>query len=69
MAKKWHYNHRDGRGRFIGKAVGHDDYSEESGNKRYDERPMVRFATDKYNPASLNGPVIIVQEGRKKDGT
>jgi hypothetical protein len=68
MAKKWHYNHRYGRGRFIGKAVGHDDYSEESGNKRYEGiRPLVRFATDGVDPKSLNGPVIIVQEGRKKD--
>jgi len=46
-----------------------DDYSETSGNRNYEgRRPLVRFATDGINPNDLNGPVIIVQKGRKKDG-
>lgn len=56
-------------GRRAGAGVVYDDYSEESGNKDYEgERPLVRFSTDKVKPEDLNGPVIIVQEGRKKDG-
>ena len=34
----------------------------------FKSRKSVRFSTDKVTPESLNGPVIIVQEGRKKDG-
>lgn len=56
-------------GRRAGAGVAYDDYSEESGNKDYEGvRPLVRFSTDHTKPESLNGPVIIVQEGRKKDG-
>jgi hypothetical protein len=68
---KWNHNwifRRDSRGRFKGKVVEcHDDYSEDSGNKNYDKREQARFSTDKCDPKSLNGPVIIVQEGRKKN--
>jgi hypothetical protein len=46
----------------------HDDYSEESGNKCQEmRRPLVRLPHDGCDAKSLNGPVIIVQEGRKKD--
>ena len=56
-------------GRRAGAGVAYDDYSEESGNKDYEgTRPSVRFSTDGCDPKSLNGPVIIVQKGRKKDG-
>ena len=55
--------------RRAGIGTAYDDYSEESGNKVCEmRRPMVRFPSDGKNPNSLNGPVIIVQEGRKKDG-
>ena len=37
-------------------------------SKTYKSRNTVRFSTDNLTPESLNGPVIIVQEGRKKDG-
>lgn len=36
--------------------------------RSYKTRNAVRFSTDHITPESLNGPVIIVQEGRKKDG-
>jgi hypothetical protein len=49
--------------------IAYDDYGDESGNKCYEERrPLVRLPNDKRNPEALNGPVIIVQKGRKKDG-
>jgi hypothetical protein len=55
-------------GRRAGMGVSYDDYSEESGNKcREMRRPSVRLPHDKCTPENLNGPVIIVQEGRKKD--
>lgn len=44
-----------------------DDYSETSGCRNYEKRGKPRFPSDKRDPASLNGPVIIVQKGRKKD--
>lgn len=54
-------------GRNSGDGMVHDDYSEESGNRNYElRRPLVRFSSDKVNPESLNGPVIIVQKGNKK---
>lgn len=60
-------------GRIAGHGCIEDDYSDESGCKPYikmnfSKDARVRFATDKYRPEDLNGPVIIVQEGRKKDG-
>lgn len=38
------------------------------GKNRFKSKNTVRFSTDNLTPESLNGPVIIVQEGRKKDG-
>lgn len=45
-----------------------DDYSERSGCPRR-EKPWesVRFPNDRLEHEALNGPVIIVQEGRKKE--
>ncbi len=54
--------------RRAGSGVAYDDYSEESGNRNYEgTRPLVRLPHDGCDPKSLNGPVIIVQKGRKKD--
>lgn len=60
-------------GRIAGHGCIEDDYSDESGCKPWIKRNFakdagVRFVNDKFPPESLNGPVIIVQEGRKKDG-
>lgn len=56
-------------GRRAGIGTAYDNYSEESGNKQYEKRrPLVRLPHDGYKPEDLNGPVIIVQEGRRKDG-
>lgn len=53
-------------GRNSGDGMLHDDYSEDSGNRNYEgRRPLVRFSSDKVSPESLNGPVIIVQKGKK----
>ena len=72
MARKaWNNNwiFRDSNGRYRSKnPTAEDDYSEESGNRRYYESGYPRFSTDRVKPESMNGPVIIVQEGRKKDG-
>lgn len=71
MAKKWNHNslYHDGNGKFRSKdMMVEDDYSENSGNKRYYKSGYPKFTTDGRKPESLNGPVIIVQEGRKKDG-
>ena len=54
-------------GRISGSGISHDDYSEESGNKVYGKSVKVRFPLDGCSTKNLNGPVIIVQEGRKKD--
>lgn len=57
-------------GRMAGNGVASDDYSEESGGwsgVRYHHKVKnVRLPHDKNSPESLNGPVIIVQEGKKK---
>lgn len=53
-------------GRRAGNGILSDDYSEASGNKDYEKYGRVRFPHDKLSPESLNGPVIIVQEGKKK---
>lgn len=50
-----------------------DDYSETSGSKgqkRYWKKwEKPRFPSDRRDPNSLNGPVIIVQKGKvKEDG-
>ena len=59
---------RSPQGRIAGDGIIEDDYSETSGCKNREKYGAVRFTTDKFPPESLNGPVIIVQEGRKKDG-
>ena len=56
-----------GGGRFAGDGVIEDDYSETSGCKDYEKHGLVRFPNDNKNPEDLNGEVIIVQKGRKKD--
>lgn len=49
-----------------------DDYSETSGNPKYQYqhrrwgKDSCEFVTDKLDPRTMNGPVIIVQEGKKK---
>lgn len=56
-------------GHTAGDGILEDDYSETSGNKRVKFEkysPKVKFTTDKYDPSTMNGPVIIVQEGKKK---
>lgn len=59
-----------GGGRIAGSGVASEDYSEESGGwsgVRYHHKVKnVHMPHDKINPESLNGPVIIVQEGKKK---
>lgn len=59
-----------GSGRIAGSGVASDDYSEESsgwsGVRYHHTIKNVRMPHDKTNPESLNGPVIIVQEGKKK---
>ena len=45
-----------------------DDYSETSGCKNYAKHEAVRLPHDNIDPSRMNGEVIIVQEGRKKDG-
>lgn len=69
--KNWNNNwlFRDSNGRYRSKnPTVEDDYSEESGNRRYSESGYAMFSTDHVKPESLNGPVIVVQKGRKKDG-
>ena len=56
------------KGRCAGYAVLHDDYSENSGRRKYYKSGWPRFPHDNVDPESLNGECIIVQEGRKKDG-
>lgn len=70
--KKWNHNwmftNLANKGRYAGASIVEDDYSEESGGRKYGKSGYPRFSTDHIDPESLNGPVIIVQEGRKKDG-
>ena len=60
--------------RIAGDGIISDDYSEDSGNPKHQYgkfklgRSSCEFVTDKLDPRTMNGPVIIVQEGRKKDG-
>ena len=74
MKEKKNWNHNwlftrfANKGRYAGAGVTYDDYSEESGNRHYYKSGYPRFATDGCKPEELNGPVIVVQEGRKKDG-
>ena len=46
-----------------------DDYSETSGCKNYEKVGRVRFPHDGIDPEQLNGEVIIVQKGRKKENS
>ena len=69
--KKWNHDwmFRDSNGRYRSKnPIIEDDYSEESGNRKYYKSGYPKFSTDRVTTENLNGPVIIVQEGRKKDG-
>ena len=54
-------------GRKAGYGITHDDYSETSGCKNYEKRGLVRLPHDNADPHELNGEVIIVQKGRKKN--
>lgn len=53
-------------GRRAGHGMLHDDYSENSGNPDYEKHDRVRFPNDNTDPKDLNGPVIIVQKGKKE---
>ena len=73
MGKRTAWLRSGTNGRLAGHGCVEDDYSDESGCKPWLKRDInkdyrVRFVSDKLPPESLNGPVIIVQEGRKKDG-
>lgn len=56
-------------GRIAGDGIIEDDYSETSGCPQREKRKFcgIRFPNDKKDPHSLNGPVIIVQKGKKED--
>lgn len=57
-------------GRRAGAGIIEDDYSEESGFRGYRRDrsyERVRFPSDESKPEELNGPCIIIQEGRKKE--
>lgn len=56
-------------GRRAGHGMNEDDYSETSfgGRARARDRGLVRFPNDDCDPEDLNGPVIIVQAGKKKE--
>ena len=59
--------------RRAGTGMVEDDYSDESGCKRFNNRSFyerykkVRFPNDSINPEELNGEVIIIQSGKRKD--
>ena len=55
-------------GRIAGHGMVEDSYSENSGNERYHGWEKVRFPHDNIKPEELNGPVIIVREGRTDNG-
>ena len=56
-------------GRKAGFGTAYDDYSEESfGRGRVHEFEKVRFPHDDRKPEDLNGPVIVVQKGRVRNG-
>ena len=62
---KYRYTSFRNGGRFAGIGTSYDDYSEESGNKDYEKHNKVSFPLDKENTRNMNGPVIIVQKGKK----
>ena len=68
LGKQWMYSSFANSGRKAGEGILYDDYSETSGNPNYDKGGYPRFPNDHTKPEDLNGEVIIVQEGRKKDG-
>lgn len=54
-------------GRWAGSGVIEDDYSEESfGGIRYNHSIRPRFPNDDVKPEDLNGPCVVVQEGKMK---
>lgn len=62
-------NLRNG-GRKAGYGMKEDDYSEESSGRGRiipDRYLRVRMPNDDVKPEDLNGPCIIVQEGKKKE--
>lgn len=72
MGKRTGWMRSANNGRLAGDGIAEDDYSETSGCKPWKKFNWnsngVRFPSDNRDPQSLNGPVIIVQEGKKKDG-
>lgn len=55
-------------GRRAGYGVVEDDYSEESsGRGRCLPFDPVRFPNDDLDPEELNGPCVVIQEGKRKD--
>lgn len=52
-------------GRRAGMGMLYDNYDDESGPGKYRERPLVKLPHDGIDPEKLNGPVIIIQEGKK----
>lgn len=48
-----------------------DDYSEKSGGRRFGERYgkiyQVKFPNDNIKPEELNGEVVIIKPGKRKD--
>lgn len=59
--------------RRAGTGMVEDDYSDESGCKQFNNRSFyeryktVRFPNDSIKPEELNGEVIIIQPGKRKD--
>lgn len=57
-------------GRWAGSGMNEDDYSEESfGGIRHSHYIRPKFPNDDVKPEDLNGPCVIVQEGRKVNVT
>ena len=55
-------------GRRAGCGVVEDDYSEESyGRGLCRPWETVRFPSDDLNPEELNGPCVVIQEGKRQD--
>lgn len=54
-------------GRYAGCGIIYDDYSENSGNPRYNKSGYPRFPHDNVQPEALSGECIIAQKGHKKD--
>ena len=54
-------------GRWAGSGINEDDYSEESGGYRISRSVRAKFPNDGVKPEDLNGPCVIVQEGKKTE--